>query len=285
MNRNYATTSLGQIHFVRTGIGPPLVLLAAAGRSSHMFTALLPKLADSFDVIALDTPGFGNSDPLPGGTTIEQIAYAFIEVLDQMGIDRAAVYGLHTGNKIATAMAVQNRERITKLILAGQSHSLILDQETRNSGIRQSVSKYVNFDGGKTKDDGKKIAAKNAEDIAAQIIELLNQAASNSGTHPIFGGHIFAHVLDKMQGNGIADLYLANFNYDLQRGFSQIRVPTLVLEIATAQETEYVGLQGKEVVRLIEGSTLCTMDVPDGRGLTLEDRPDELATIIKMFLR
>ena len=279
MARHYVTTSLGQIHCTRAGAGTPLVLLAAAGRSARMFSALLPKLADSFDVIAFDTPGFGNSDPLPEGATIEQIARAFIEALDGLGIERTAIYGLHTGHKIATAMANQAPRRITKLILAGQSHSLVPDQETRNAGIRQSVSAYVNFGGRGTGKD-----AARAQATAAQAGALLQLAGSSPDSHPVFGGHVLDHALDKIQSEGIADLYLANFHYDLQRGLRELGVPTLVLEIATDQETKHIGLQGEKIAQLIRGSTLLTLHVPDGRGLTLENRPDDLAHIIKSFL-
>src|SRR5690242_17328012 len=114
MPRGYAESALGQIHYRREGSGPTLLLLSASGRSSRMFTRLVPLIASRFDAIALDTPGFGGSDPLPEGTTIEQIAEAFVAVLDQLGIERPHVYGLHTGNKIATAMAARWPARIDR---------------------------------------------------------------------------------------------------------------------------------------------------------------------------
>jgi pimeloyl-ACP methyl ester carboxylesterase len=60
---------MGQIHYVRAGEGKPLVMLSASGRSSRMFAQVMPLLAPEFAVYALDTPGFGNSDPLPRGAT------------------------------------------------------------------------------------------------------------------------------------------------------------------------------------------------------------------------
>jgi branched-chain amino acid transport system substrate-binding protein len=76
MPRGYADTVLGQIHYRREGSGAPLLLLSASGRSSRMFSRLIPLIAPRLDTIALDTPGFGGSDPLPDGTSIEQIAEA-----------------------------------------------------------------------------------------------------------------------------------------------------------------------------------------------------------------
>lgn len=275
MASGYAHTSLGQVHYVRAGRGMPLVLLAAAGRSSRMFRGLMSELSDSFDLIAVDTPGFGNSDALPPGTSIDELADVFAEVLDRIGVERTVVYGLHTGNKIGTAMAVRHRVRVSKLILAGQSHSLIPDQEARNAGIRELIASYVDL--GHERGDRPAVVAKRIE-------ALLGAMVPDCGTHRGLGGQVLDHILDEIQATGTAALYLANFNYDLGRGYSQIRVPTLVLEIATAAETRAVGLQGEQVVRLIPGSTLATMKVPDGHALTLEDRADQLAAVVRTFL-
>lgn len=271
MKRGYVTTSLGQVHYRRSGEGAPLLLLAAAGRSGRMFAGLMPRL-DGFDAIAIDTPGFGASDDLARGTTIEALADAFVEVMDALGLATAAVYGLHTGNKIGTAMAVRHPGRIRSLILSGQSHSLIPDQETRNAGIRHIIAAYVDLD-----DSGTPLAER-----AARIAKLLQ--AGREGAHPLLGGAILDHVQDEIEARGTAALYLANFAYDLGRGFRDIGVPTLVLEIATPGETHDVGLQGEAVAGLIPGASLVTVEGPDGEALTLEDRPAELAAIVRRFL-
>jgi pimeloyl-ACP methyl ester carboxylesterase len=143
MPRGYADTVLGQIHYRREGSGAPLLLLSASGRSSRMFSRLIPLIAPRLDTIALDTPGFGGSDPLPDGTSIEQIAEAFVAVLDALRIDRAHLYGHHTGNKIATAMAAGWPGRVDRLVLVGQSHSLLPDQTKRNARILEIVREYV----------------------------------------------------------------------------------------------------------------------------------------------
>src|SRR5690606_14891693 len=68
ITRHFAYTQDGRrIHYRRAGSGPPLVLLHASPSSSRVQIPLLRAWADDFTVIALDTPGFGLSDPLPGG--------------------------------------------------------------------------------------------------------------------------------------------------------------------------------------------------------------------------
>ena len=45
--------------------GMPLVLLHASPRCSAMYEPWMQQLADQFHVLAVDTPGYGGSDPLP----------------------------------------------------------------------------------------------------------------------------------------------------------------------------------------------------------------------------
>jgi pimeloyl-ACP methyl ester carboxylesterase len=60
----------GQVNatgYSRSGQGEPLVLLHGLGSSRAAWEAIVPALAERFDVIAVDLPGFGASQPLPVG--------------------------------------------------------------------------------------------------------------------------------------------------------------------------------------------------------------------------
>ena len=61
---------MSALSYTRTGAGEPLVLLHGIGMSRQVWNPLLPALAQSFDVIAVDLPGFGESSTvtLPGLT-------------------------------------------------------------------------------------------------------------------------------------------------------------------------------------------------------------------------
>jgi pimeloyl-ACP methyl ester carboxylesterase len=58
---------MARLAFGRSGAGAPLVLLHALGLSRHTWDPVVPALAELFDVIAVDLPGFGGSEPLPDG--------------------------------------------------------------------------------------------------------------------------------------------------------------------------------------------------------------------------
>ncbi len=62
IERHYVTVGRRQQHYRRCGSGPAVVLLHESPRSS---VALLPliELGDGLTIFALDTPGYGGSDP------------------------------------------------------------------------------------------------------------------------------------------------------------------------------------------------------------------------------
>jgi pimeloyl-ACP methyl ester carboxylesterase len=281
MRFGYADTAMGQVHYRRAGTGAPLLLLGSSGRSSSIFEGLLPLLAPHFDAIALDTPGFGQSCALPPGSTIEQLAECAAAVLDALGVGRCHLYGLHTGNKIATAFAGRWPERVDRLVLAGQSHSLIPDRALRNETILAIVQSYFE------------------QPVPAPFTELADWAASFARLSAVWwdrallaaGGaapqrRIAVNMaLDELLSDGTAALYRANFAYDLGAGYTAIRAPTTVLEIVTPDEDRTVGRQAEAVAALIPGAIIRTIAEPGGHTLTLENRAPDLAAIIVAALR
>jgi pimeloyl-ACP methyl ester carboxylesterase len=110
------------VHYRTAGEGPPVVLLHDSPRSSALHLPLLEALSDRFTVIALDTPGYGLSDPLPGGPfELGDFSRALTATLDALGIGRAGFYGFHTSSKILLDFAVQFPERVSLAIMDGLS--------------------------------------------------------------------------------------------------------------------------------------------------------------------
>ena len=279
MARGYVQTDLGQIHYHRAGRGEALLLLGASGRSARMFEPLAGMLAEAFDVIAPDTPGFGNSDPLPPGTTIEHLGAALVQMLDTLGVARTHIYGLHTGNKIATAMAVRWPSRVGRLILAGQSHSLIPDRTRRNATILGIVRDYVEPRSGDTAALAEWAAAWQRLTAIWWERSLVAGGASHEARR---AAKLLA--LDELESEGTASLYAANFAYDLGADFPRLTVPTLVLEVTTPEEDRTIGRQGPTVQAVIPGASLAMIEEPAGHTLTLENRAADLAAIIRRFV-
>ena len=139
----YADTRFGSIHYREAGEGDPLLLLHATPRSSRVYLPIMPFLADRFRVIAPDTLGFGDSAPLPANVTMEILAESVTALMDELGISRAAIFGLHTGNKIGAALAAGWPERVSRFMCCVMTHSLIVDQDKRNDAIGDIVAPYM----------------------------------------------------------------------------------------------------------------------------------------------
>jgi pimeloyl-ACP methyl ester carboxylesterase len=118
--RQTVTTAGRTLHLRRFGEGPPIVLLHESPRSSAVLLPLAQMLAADFTVFALDTPGYGVSDPLPlVRPNVEDYADAIAASLRALGLTRTAVYGTHTGAAIALAIAKRHADLIAGAVLDG----------------------------------------------------------------------------------------------------------------------------------------------------------------------
>ncbi len=118
--RQTVTVNGRTLHLRRLGSGAPVVLLHESPRSSAVLLALAQRLAADFTVFALDSPGYGSSDPLPlDRPTAEDFADAIVESLRGLGLRRFCVYGTHTGAVIAIAMAKRHPGAIASAVLDG----------------------------------------------------------------------------------------------------------------------------------------------------------------------
>ena len=84
----------------RTGDGPPIVLLHGIGLDRAVWDPVVPLLARAHEVIAVDLPGFGASEPLAGAPTVEALA----EAVEALGLDRPHVAGNSLGGGLALAL-------------------------------------------------------------------------------------------------------------------------------------------------------------------------------------
>lgn len=120
LRRCFVDLPHGQMHWAECGPAnaPAVLLLHQTPRSWLEYREVLPLLATRFRAIAMDTPGFGDSDPLDGAATIERWAEAAGHFLDALSIDRVHVVGHHTGGVIALELAAAQPERVRGLVLS-----------------------------------------------------------------------------------------------------------------------------------------------------------------------
>ncbi|MFT4263894.1 MAG: alpha/beta fold hydrolase [Nocardioides sp.] len=92
----------------RAGSGEPLLLIHGIGHRRQAWAPVVDRLAEEYDVIAVDLPGHGES-PAPTDPSIpvkDGIRMAFEELFEELGIGAPHVVGNSLGGLIALEMAV-----------------------------------------------------------------------------------------------------------------------------------------------------------------------------------
>lgn len=113
-------TSLGRVGLsIRGSGGTPLLFLHGVGSDRSAWEPQLADFGDERMVIAIDLPGYGDSEAASsGGDARQQFAATALAVLDALAIEQAHVCGLSLGGVIAIAAAATAPERVASLLLA-----------------------------------------------------------------------------------------------------------------------------------------------------------------------
>ena len=120
IQRRFVSINGRQVHCRIAGQGPALLLIHQSPQNSRMWLGMMQRYADRYTVIAPDTPGFGYSDPLPGNPmAIAEFGAATMEFVEAIGVQRCAVFGMHTGGLIAAWLAWARPERFAALVVDG----------------------------------------------------------------------------------------------------------------------------------------------------------------------
>jgi pimeloyl-ACP methyl ester carboxylesterase len=110
------------IHYEDKGQGSPIVLIHGLGGSISNFRYNIPVLAEHLRVIALDLKGFGYSErPAASDYSLTAQARLVGELMDRLGISRAAVLGHSMGGAIALRLAATFPEKVDRLIVVGSA--------------------------------------------------------------------------------------------------------------------------------------------------------------------
>ena len=128
IRRAYCDIEAGQLHYRQAGNPDktPLVLLHQSPSSSVMFESLMRALGDDYWLLAPDTPGFGQSDPLQEPASIAAYARAIQQFLDALNIKTVLLFGHHTGASVAVQLAHDNPDLAQAMALSGPT--LLSDQ-------------------------------------------------------------------------------------------------------------------------------------------------------------
>jgi magnesium chelatase accessory protein len=93
-------------HVQRLGAGPPLLLLHGAGGATHSWRGLAPLLASRFDVLAMDLPGHGFTEPGRAEVSIPGMSKAVSALLAAEAFGPEVVVAHSAGAAIAARLCL-----------------------------------------------------------------------------------------------------------------------------------------------------------------------------------
>lgn len=126
------------------GSGTAIVLIHGHPFSRRMWAGQLDSLSDEFRVVAPDLPGYGAS-PARGETiTPRGLADAVVELMDAIGVDRAAVVGLSLGGLVAMELGLGHPDRVTGVVLTATTAAPLTPEEAE---MRRATAARLERDG------------------------------------------------------------------------------------------------------------------------------------------
>jgi pimeloyl-ACP methyl ester carboxylesterase len=117
----YASVGDLNMYYEIHGSGRPLILLHGAYMTIDMMGPILPGLARTWQVIAVEQQGHGRTADIDRPLTYEQMADDTAALARQLDIEDADVVGYSMGGGIALQLAIRNPILVRKLVVASAS--------------------------------------------------------------------------------------------------------------------------------------------------------------------
>jgi pimeloyl-ACP methyl ester carboxylesterase len=116
---------------VERGQGRPILFLHP-GIGIEFAAPVLAELARGGRLIAPSHPGFGGSQLPKGMSTVDDLAYFYLDLLDQLDLRDVLMVGVGLGAWIAAEIAVKDCARLSQLVMANAIGIKVGDRETRD---------------------------------------------------------------------------------------------------------------------------------------------------------
>lgn len=110
-------TALGAVRVQVGGAGEPIVFWPSLLMTGDMWRRVADHLVERSQVVLVDPPGHGGSQPLSEGFTFDDCARCVVDILDGLGLERAHFVGNSWGGMIGATFAATYPDRIGRAVL------------------------------------------------------------------------------------------------------------------------------------------------------------------------
>jgi pimeloyl-ACP methyl ester carboxylesterase len=135
-----------QMYYEVSGEGQPLVVLHGSYMNIPSMGAIIPKLAETHRVYALEFQGHGRTTDIDRPITYTNLANDVAAFMDAVGIPKADVFGYSLGAVAGLRLAILHPDKVNKLILASGAYDVEgLQPEFKAFIPQMSVEMFVNM--------------------------------------------------------------------------------------------------------------------------------------------
>ena len=121
---SYASVNGLKMYYEIHGTGQPLVLLHGAFSAiGTSFGALLPRLAQTRQVIAVELQAHGRTADIDRPLSYELMADDIAALIEHLGLEHADIFGYSMGAAVALRVAIQHPRVVRKLVLASVTYN------------------------------------------------------------------------------------------------------------------------------------------------------------------
>ncbi|WNC13731.1 alpha/beta hydrolase [Brevibacillus brevis] len=250
-----------RIHYRTAGEGMPLFLLHGLGNNSQSWSRQLAGLQDHFQVIAWDTPGYGDSsDPDPEFRTFGELAELLKGFIDSLGFRKIFLLGHSMGSTLAMEFCAKYPEYVEALILAASTRGGRTNPETNERKLKNRLH--------------------NVENLPPQELAELRTPDMFS---PYAAPEIIAEakrIMSMVRPPGYRSVAYSLYHADQTELLGSIKLPTMLI---CGEDDKVTPVpESRIVAEKIEGATLHL--IPRAGHVCYIEQPEEFNRLVLSFL-
>jgi pimeloyl-ACP methyl ester carboxylesterase len=161
-----------QLYYEVSGQGDPLIVLHGAYMNIPTMGEIIPKLAETHTVYALEFQGHGRTTDIDRPITYPALANDVAAFMDTVGIEKADIFGYSMGAAAGLRLAIDHPEKVDQLVAASVSYDTSGWQPAFVEFIPQMVPEL--FIGTPMEEEWKKLAPNpdGFRDVVEKLIAL-----------------------------------------------------------------------------------------------------------------
>src|SRR5919108_5262094 len=113
-----------QMYYEVSGAGDPLIVLHGAYMNIPTMGAIIPKLAETHTVYALEFQGHGRTTDIDRPITYPNLADDVAAFMDAVGLTKADVFGYSMGAQVGLQLAIRHPAKVNRLVAASVAYDL-----------------------------------------------------------------------------------------------------------------------------------------------------------------